>query len=793
MEGSSLSKNEKRSFFDWLKNISPKQTREIIASLIVLSNQKHSNIFKIKNIKEIESLISWVSSKQGRKNRYIMALNEYKDYLRYLHNENNEEENNKGKADDADKKQFAENVTAFLNDDENVDQVVPSQDKSIHRREKSNMEDTSDLDAMISPQEITEDFYRETYENTNDIGEKSSILQNHSHADYNNIKKSYTSMRNRKSTTVSFNTEEGRQEINEHYQRSGLPFNEWLRQVQGMADGTVRSYDSAINTADTYAREHNIGHGTLRGAMDYTIVSETAEALFQSTEFIELNKRQHNRFHAALQKYLEYIRSGSVIIEKQLKSFAKVDFTPYREILLKKFPRGFRIDSRLDMGRLRIFWKELYGSELLEDDETIRKRIAHITIRCQDFVYLPEMMASEETKKEIFAYIDECFKNGKTAVYFDALYKEFLLEFSSKRINNPGMLKSYIAFVNGDKYYIHKNYLTTENNAEVNPTDEVRDYMISVGVPIKMNDLKEALSHIDENMVFQIVAGRDSAEFVRNKKGEYFHADIIHFTQQEIDTIIEMIQHSIDDKGYMGGKELTNTIEVKIPAIIERYPFLSWLGLRDVIAYKLQDVFSFKGKIISAYGQDLSMSDIFAYFAEHHKHFTLEQLNSLKKDLDTPIYFDDVYENSLRINKDDFVSRDRASFDIEATDEAISRFCTGDYIPLQMISFFGSFPDANFPWNGFLLEHYVAKFSKKFKLLHIGFNASRPVGAIVKRNSCYNDFDEVIVMELATSQIPLDRENALQYLVDSGLLARKKYKGIEQALLRAKIQRSRKG
>ncbi len=746
MGGSVSRKNEKRSFSDWLKNSSPKQAEEIIASLIVLSNQKHSNILKITNIKEVESLVSRVSSTRGRKKRYITALNEYKDYLRYLQNENNGKENNEEEFENTDKKQLEENVTSFSDEDESTD----------------------------------------------DIGEKSNILLKYSHVDYDDVKISYTSTRNRR-TTVSFNTEAERQDVNEHYQETKLSFNEWLRRVKGMADGTVRSYDSAINTADTFAREHNIGHGTLRGATDYTIVSETADALFQSTEFIELNQRQHNRFHAALQKYLEYIRGGSVTIEMQSKSFAEVDFTPYRDILLEKFPRGFRIDSKLDMGRLRIFWKEIYGSELLEDDETVRKRIAHITVRCQDFVYLPEMMASEETKEEIFAYLDECFKNGKTAVYFDAIYKEFLLEFASKRINNPDMLKRYIAFVNGGRYYIHKNYLTAEADAEVNPTDEVRNYMMSVGVPITMDDLKEALSHIDENMVFWIVAGRDSAEFVRNKKGEYFHADIIHFTQQEIDTIIEMIQQSIDDKGYMGGKELTDAIEVKIPAIMERYPFLSWLGLRDVIAYKLQDVFSFRGKIISAYGLDLSMSDVFSYFAENHEHFTLEQLNSLKRDLDTPIYFDDVYANSLRINKDDFVSRDYASFDIEATDDAISRFCTGDYIPLQMISFFGSFPEAGFPWNGFLLEHYVAKYSKKFKLLHIGFNASRPVGAIVKRNSRYNDFDELVVMELTTSQIPLDRENALQYLVDIGLLARKNYKGIEQALSSAKLQRSRKG
>lgn len=445
------------------------------------------------------------------------------------------------------------------------------------------------------------------------------------------------------------------------------------------------------------------------------------------------------------------------------------------------------------MGRFCSLWETMYKTELKASNEDIRKRINHITIRCNDFVYLPEMMMTEQTAERIFAYITECFQDGKIAVYFDALYKEFENEFEGGRINNSEMLKSYLSFANNGRFYIHKKYLTKDAHVKINPTEEVRDYMITIGVPVTVDDLKAALSHINADAVYRAVAGSHSAEFVRNQTGEYFHADIINFTQQETDTITKMIQQAIDDKGYMGGTELVEAIAVKLPAVIERYPFLERLGLRDVIAYKLRGMFSFKGQIISQYEQDLSMTDVFAHFALMRDYFTLEQLNSLKRDLDTPIYFDSVYANSLRINVDEFVSRDQAAFDIEATDAAISRFCTGDYIALRKISFFGSFPDAGFPWNGFLLEHYVAEFSKDFKLMHSGFTAGKPVGAIVRRSSRYNDFDELLSAELAASGIPLDRENALQYLVDNGLLARKRYKKIEQVLSTAKQQRLTKG
>lgn len=469
--------------------------------------------------------------------------------------------------------------------------------------------------------------------------------------------------------------------------------------------------------------------------------------------------------------------------------FDAVDFARYREILTS-FPRGFRISSILDMKRFRSFWNEKYGDELSESDDTVRRCVEHITIPYNDFVYLPEMMLDESISERLQSYLTKCFGEGKTAVYFDAMYKEFQKEFENTHINNSGMLKCYLAHVYEGKYFIHRNYITATADAEVDPAVEVREYMIAAALPVDIDDLKIALSHINEKELLRIIQGTNSAEFVRNQKGEYFHADIIRFSQQEMDIIRELIQSAIADKDYMGGKELIDSIAARLPQINERYPFLTPVGLRDAIAYKLRDEFSFKGKIISTLGHDLSMTDLFAHFASVHDHFTLNQLNSLKLDLNTPIYFAPVYDNSLRISGDDFVSRDQARFDIDATDDAISRFCTGDYVALKEISFFGSFPDAGFPWNGFLLEHYTAAFSRKFKLMHLDFNASTPAGAIVRRHSIFNNFDEVLSDELAKSNIPLDAENALQHFVDVGLLARRRYAEIGRIVESAKLLRA---
>ena len=830
---------EQKSFDVWLaenysSNAASIKSSINILTLLLLKNKIIQNsILKILNIEQIESIINRIKNKRinihskRQKNNDLVALGTYKEYLEYIAKKENskppnnfcEENNISGsnatvKEDRVFQVSFTESRTYKYTHPSSLDyfeehysvkswaQIYVQAVKCLYKdfpdkirslinlslsgNRRIDVTDSVGADAMITPKKISDSIYLETNESAATVVTKVRKLLDICDVGYENMVIIYSAPKTAQANNIipSIKT-----------QAKDISFYTWMTQSQGMAKTTGKSYASAINIADEFAEKHHIGYGRIYGTADYRAVQETADALLHTPEFIELDQRQHNRFHAALRKYLQYLSTGnSINISEPVEdSFENVNFEPYRTILCTYFPKGFRIFSRLEMGRFHAFWFKRYGSELTTDDDTVRKYITHITVKYQDFVYLPESMLDKRTAEQMLTYLADCFRDGKHAVYFDAIYKEFQNQFAKTCINNPDMLKSYLTYINDGRFYIRRSYLTDDADVEVNPTDEVKNYLITAGVPVTVEKLKETLSHIDEDRIMWAVAGNDSAEFVRNQKGEYFHADIVHFTQPEISTITDLIQQAIDDKDYMGGKELTDAIDVKLPGIKERYPFLTWLGLRDVIAYKLRDVFSFKGKIISAYGQDFSMSDVFAHFARSHDHFTLEQLNSLKRDLDTPIYFDSVYANSLRINQDEFVSRDREVFDVTATDAAIDRFCDGDYIALKEISFFGSFPNAGFPWNGFLLEHYVSDFSRKYKLMHIGFTASTPIGAIVKRDSNYETFDELLITVLAASNILLNEQNALQYLLDAGLIARRYYGGIQQVLTKAKLRRAQKG
>ena len=187
------------------------------------------------------------------------------------------------------------------------------------------------------------------------------------------------------------------------------------------------------------------------------------------------------------------------------------------------------------------------------------------------------------------------------------------------------------------------------------------------------------------------------------------------------------------------------------------------------------------------------MANVYTKFCQKHSRFTLDELNVLKQELNSTIYFDEVYANSLRISQNEFVSMDMAQFDVEATDDAIGRICTGQYIPIQEIQDFGIFPYAGFPWNKFLLECFAANYSQKFLLLHNGYSANLCAGAIVKQASSFKNFNELLIDILANCDVTLDENTALEYLCQQGYIGRRRYSDIGKILAEAKVVRSKKG
>ena len=643
---------------------------------------------------------------------------------------------------------------------------------------------------MIAPKPIPgTEYVLETNLNANDIVTKIRYILNLCNVDYENIMITY---RKKAQDHSAVELQEERIISEQFGEINSGSFSHYLSKVQKMADATCRNYASAIKSCEAFAREHQLKSWKLYET-DKQTAQETIRLLLSNADFLVYNTRQHNRFSAALQKFLGFIGANSTwdAPEKNdLELERPCRNEGYAEVLKQYFKKGFRMDSPLEIRKFRKYYSTTLDTELTDSDDIISTTIKQLCIIYEGKAYLPDVMLSEEQKAELLNYIETAFAEGKTAIYYQAIFAEFSDVFLDYHIHDADMLKSYLAFIGDGRFFINRSFISKKPGVSMDPVSEVRSCLQGFGRPVTYDELFTALPHLPQNKIKSVLAG--NVEFVNNGHSEYFHESIVRLSDEELNGIAEIIQRTIDENDFISGNELYDAIHAKYPYIVEENHVLSVYGFRDALKAKLGDKFSFRGNIISRLGEELSMADVFTKYARNRDTFTLAELQSFANSLATPIYFEAIYENSLRISRDRFIAKNAAQFPVEAIDEALDRICMGKYIPLQEVTNFGALPYAGFPWNSFLLEHYVASYSQKYKLLHGNFNATACAGAIVKRSADIGSFDDLIVDILANNQIEMKKDSVLQYLSDKGYLARRRYSEIESLIIQANAQRQRK-
>ena len=643
---------------------------------------------------------------------------------------------------------------------------------------------------MIAPKPIPGTAYMlETNLSANDIAAKIRYVLDLCSVDYENIVITY-----RKKEKETFEQVHQRKSFENDAvcEINSRSFSRYLSETLNMADATCRSYVSAINNCEAFAQEHQLASWQLY-ATDKHTAQETVQLLLSNADFLSYNAKQHNRFRAAIQKFLGYVGSDltwAAPVKDDSEPAETYRDEGYEEVLRQYFKKGFRMDSPLEIRKFKRYYTATHDRELTDPDDDISKKIKQLCIIYEGKAFLPDVMLSEELKDELLNYIESAFADGKSAIYYQAIFAEFSDAFLDYHIHDADMLKSYLTFIGDGKFFINRSFISKTPDVSMDPLSEVRSCLQDYGRPATYDEIFAALPHLPQSKIKFILAS--NVEFVNNGRSEYFHESIVHLSDEELDGISEIIQRTIDEKDFIGGNELYDAIHAKYPYIIDENHILSMYGFRDALKAKLGDKFSFKGNIISHSGQELSMADVFAKYARSHDTFTLSELQSLANNLATLIYFEAIYENSLRISRDQFVAKTAAHFPVEAMDEALDRICMGKYIPLLEATNFGAFPYVGFPWNIFLLEHYVASYSQKYMLLHSSFNGTECAGAIVKRSAGIDSFDDLIVDLLANNQIEMKKAPVLQFLSDKGYHARRRYSEIESLIIKANAQRQRK-
>ena len=671
--------------------------------------------------------------------------------------------------------------------------------ESLHGSGKTWLVDAENLHLLAVPKQLEEGLFVETNRNAFDLVKNLKWLLDECSVDYENVVITYTNKDGKKEASVPAPVTTSAFQKKQYYRQDKEDFYRWLQNDQHMAEGTCRSYVSAIRSAEHFAEEHGLASRKLY-TCDPTVAKATADELFSNAEFIQYNNDQHNRFRAAITKLLAFYGSNWSPVEASTpRTFERsplqtketsIDVAPCKAILVEYFPKGYRLESALDMKRMRRYYEELTGKALDLNQAILETAIRNCGIVYDGSLYMPQNILIDEMRDQILFFIERCFDEGRSAVYYEAVFREFSEKLLDHNIFNADMLKAYLTYYVSDQYYMGRSYLAKEYRDDVDPIDEVRQCLKQYDFPVQVDELCDSLSHITEERIRFILGS--NGEFVRNSKGEYFYADSLELTKEELENIAAIIDSTIEEHEFISGNELYDAIQTKYPYTFEKNAVFSVIGWRDALKYKFGDRFSFVGNIVSRAGTSLSMSDVFAEYGKGRQRFSIDELEQFAESIGTTIYFDSLYTNAIRISHEWFTSKGGAKFSVKETDAVLDRFCDGDYIPLQDVKEFALFPESSFPWTEYLLEQYVAFFSEKFYLMHGNYNKNCAVGAIVRKTCRFDSFDDLVTDILAHNDVSLQKKKVLDYLAENGYIARRSYTNIETIMINARAMRNQK-
>lgn len=626
-------------------------------------------------------------------------------------------------------------------------------------------------------------------------------------------------------------------------------FRRWLLAC-GFSVGKARSYASAIFDIQKYIRTHDYGSVRLYGNRDSKEIEALANRLFRDREFNRSTRGRSYRLSSALDEFVNFTKGLGPIVEeaadvkapvtRNIKAEltgiqesgtdkthgssieadgnagrrtsrgsvrqAPVDFPTVKvektqrdvssssktvlshkfnaltqeelqiiDVMRSRFPNGVRIGSVIEMNKLKRFYREEYGTGL-SDAIDIGDLMRRVCLEWSGRAYLID----EETRQTVRNQIESAINQGMRILYYTELYREKPEYYSSKFIQSAEALARLVETMKMP-LVCQKNYVMTQRGITLE--DEIIRAFGSATC-LLVNILHDRLPYIPDSKLVPALSLSDC--FVRVRSGEYAVVDRIEFDLTEVNGAVNDVLKRVDDDGFYSLNSLS------LPLSLEGNPSLTEHAVRDAFYNKfLSHELERKGQMVAKKGGKTSMREVMRQHCLSLDIATLGELDEYEESLTgkarnaiLPIAF----ETMVRADKETFIRDGRVQFCIEEIDHAISLFVGDGLVSITSITSFTSFPDAGVPWNLYLLESYLSRFSVEYRIVG-GPARSTNIGIIHPSKMKFDSYEELLATILAGSAIKLDVESSGDYLLEHGYIARRRSSLVESVTEQARLIR----
>lgn len=568
-------------------------------------------------------------------------------------------------------------------------------------------------------------------------------------------------------------------------------FYEWMTTEANMASSSCRAYASSFRTACDYALSNGLISEKLYEIADDEVLKEQTAKVMQNIDFQNYNAEQHNRFSAALKKYLEY-RTGIVLPLRAPKDTPIKNATcyPYREqvvaVLREHYPYGFRLESIIDLKRFRRYAEE-QNAALPESDDNLRVEIRKAGVKIDDKVYLIE----QDTFVFIRKTIEALAHDGSKILFYDCIYDSDASGMEDHYISSADQLKAIMKqcrqsiFESVSEIYFAKNFVSLLGEQMEKDAVTIEIQRVWSGSQTRRTDeLAEQLPAIPEEYVRRYLSGNTA--FVWISEGVYFNMQLFVISEEEKEAILSFVAGECNDKGYASISDVPfgNTEE-------ENYE-LSAIGLQEAIYNAvLLNQYHLNGKILTRDNITLDVVTLAKQYLIGKNECTFDEMDKKVEEIAGTRYrymaYDALYSTMVRVDKNRYVAHQYVKFDVEAIDEILSEMIKDKFLAIKEITSFALFPVCGYPWNHYLLESYCYSYSKRYCLKVVGFN-DKNAGIIVE-SDVTDGYNELLAQAAARAKIELNAETVGQYYFETGYMGKRKFSDLESIVERAKAIR----
>ncbi len=434
----------------------------------------------------------------------------------------------------------------------------------------------------------------------------------------------------------------------------------------------------------------------------------------------------------------------------------EIDQKRAKHIIASKFKSGYRTASSIDFERFKNYYAAEYGEGFEREADGLDAFVKSVAVLFDDRAY----MYDEEIIEAVQTYLDQM---DSQCIYIDAFFEKYSEEFYTFGIFSVDMLRAFIEKNYAD-IFCKRDYVYLQ--PYVSPTDLIRQ-VFNERETWSLDELFDRLPCLKQDT---IRAALNGPEYLRIETGIYTHIDNLDLPDSEGEKVVSLVREGLQRKDYVIANELDLS---RFEALNPHCPFSA---IRDAVYNKfLADRYSKSGQVITRIGKKLRVLDILEQYCREAETVSFEELNSFEATFDPEgrtrsTCLIAAHNVMVRVSADLFVKESKVSFDVDKIDEAIALYCRDNFIPLKNVVDFSLFPYAGYPWNLFLLESYVRRFSRLFKYDVRAVNSAN-IGVIVRKSFTYSEYDDILAIALAKSSLPLNDKKAVgDYLFDNGYI-----------------------